>query len=57
MEEEMFLGLRMNQGVNRERFYQKFNKTVDDVYSEAIQDLLQRELILDNGGYISLTER
>ena len=47
----------MNQGVNRERFYQKFNKTVDDVYSEAIQDLLQRELILDNGGYISLTER
>ena len=57
MEEEMFLGLRMNQGVSRKRFNQKFNKTIDDVYDEAIKDLKQRELIYDTGDYISLTER
>lgn len=57
MEEEMFLGLRMNQGVSRKRFNQKFNKTIDDVYDEAIKDLKQRKLIYDTGDYISLTER
>ena len=57
MEEEMFLGLRMNQGVSRKRFEQKFNKTIDDVYNDTIKDLKQRELINDTGGYISLTER
>lgn len=57
MEEEMFLGLRMNQGVSRKRFEQKFNKTIDDVYNDTIKDLKQRELINDTGEYISLTER
>src|SRR5699024_6779226 len=57
MEEEMFLGLRMNQGVSRKQFNQKINITIDDVYDESIKDLKQIELIYDTGDYISLTER
>lgn len=57
MEEEMFLGLRMNQGVNKARFKEKFDLSIDEVYGTTIEDLLKRELIVDNQGFISMTER
>ncbi|WP_447407774.1 radical SAM family heme chaperone HemW, partial [Staphylococcus aureus] len=51
MEEEMFLGLRMNQGVNKARFKEKFDLSIDEVYGTTIEDLLKRELIVDNQGF------
>ncbi|MGO3049354.1 coproporphyrinogen III oxidase [Staphylococcus casei] len=57
MEEEMFLGLRMNQGVNKSRFQQKFNTSIDDIFGTVINDLIERELIIEQEGYISMTER
>ena len=45
MEEEMFLGLRMNQGVSKSRFKKKFNKLIDEVFGETIKDLRCRGLI------------
>ncbi|MDU1280613.1 MAG: coproporphyrinogen III oxidase, partial [Staphylococcus epidermidis] len=57
MEEEMFLGLRMNQGVSKSRFKKKFNKLIDEVFGETIKDLRCRGLIKEEGEFISLTER
>ncbi len=57
MEEEMFLGLRMNQGVNKSRFQQKFNTSIDNIFGTVINDLIERELIIEQEGYISMTER
>ncbi|SCS24804.1 radical SAM family heme chaperone HemW [Staphylococcus caeli] len=57
MEEEMFLGLRMNQGVSKKRFYEKFNQSIEEVYGQTILDLKQRELINDQQGYLMMTER
>ena len=57
MEEEMFLGLRMNQGVNRERFKLKFGQTLDDIFGETIYDLKSKQLLIETDGNISLTER
>ncbi|WP_436859873.1 radical SAM family heme chaperone HemW [Staphylococcus caeli] len=57
MEEEMFLGLRMNQGVNKQRFYEKFDQTIEDVYGQTIADLKQRDLIIEHQGFLTMTER
>lgn len=57
MEEEMFLGLRMNQGVNKKRFYEKFDQTIEDVYGQTIADLKQRDLINEHQGFLTMTER
>lgn len=53
----MFLGLRMNQGVNRERFKLKFGQTLDDIFGETIYDLKSKQLLIETDGNISLTER
>lgn len=57
MEEEMFLGLRMNKGVSREKFYLKFNVSIDKVFGYTIDSLKTKELLKEQDGYISLTER
>lgn len=57
MEEEMFLGLRMNQGVNRERFELKFGQSLDAIFGETVKDLKSRHLLIETNGNISLTPR
>ncbi|MBF7016981.1 radical SAM family heme chaperone HemW [Staphylococcus durrellii] len=57
MEEEMFLGLRMNEGVSISRFYQKFNISINEVFGQTLSDLMEKELIKKSEDYYSLTER
>lgn len=57
MEEEMFLGLRMNQGVNRERFELKFGQSLDAIFGETIKDLKSGHLLIETNGNISLSPR
>lgn len=55
-EEEMFLGLRLNQGVSKSRFNEKFNVPIETIYGEEIEHLVSRKLLKDDGEYITLTE-
>ncbi|MCU5746401.1 radical SAM family heme chaperone HemW [Staphylococcus sp. SQ8-PEA] len=57
IEEEMFLGLRMNEGVNIERFYHKFGIDIYHIYGHQIEELLKKGLIKTNANYMRLTER
>ena len=57
MEEFMFLGLRMIQGIERSRFYQLFGFTVDNIYSRVISQLEADELLLQNPERVWLTEK
>ena len=57
MEEEMFLGLRLSQGVSGERFREIFGVSMWDVYGEQIQESVEEGLLRDDGGRIALTER
>lgn len=57
MEEEMFLGLRMNEGVSISRFYQKFNISINEVFGQTLSDIMEKELIKKSEDYYSLTER
>lgn len=57
MEETMFLGLRMMEGIYRTEFEQNFGIPVEAVYGEALQRLQGEELLLKREGRIYLTER
>ncbi len=57
MEEFMFLGLRMKEGITRERFFREFGISIDGVYLDVLDKLKKEELIDTREGRIALTER
>lgn len=56
MEEFMFLGLRMMEGISIRRFAQRFGMTVESVYGNALRRLQQQGLLRREMGRIALTE-
>ncbi|MBO5524517.1 MAG: oxygen-independent coproporphyrinogen III oxidase [Roseburia sp.] len=57
MEETMFLGLRMTEGVYRTDFERDFGIPVEAVYGTVLQRLQEEQLLLKREGRIFLTER
>ncbi|MFT8320519.1 MAG: radical SAM family heme chaperone HemW [Bacillus sp. (in: firmicutes)] len=57
MEEEMFLGLRKNNGVNICLFAEKYNEDPLILFKNEIEVLVNRELITIENKFIKLTER
>ena len=56
MEEEMFLGLRMNRGVHTRRFEEKYDRNIKSVYGEVIDDEIEKGNLEEKEGSISLTK-
>lgn len=54
MEEFMFLGLRLTEGVSRQKFYLIFGKTMQEVYADVLERLEGQGLI-ESGERIRLT--
>lgn len=50
MEEFMFLGLRMTEGVSSRRFYREFNISLEEVYREALRKLTSEGLLICGSG-------
>lgn len=57
MEEFMFLGLRMINGIEKNSFYQAFGYTIDFVYKDVIQELKKNELIEETPTKLYLTDK
>lgn len=57
IEEFIFMGLRMNEGINLDIFKERFNRNFLDIYQEVINKLLKRDLIKLNGKNIYLTQK
>ena len=57
MEEFMFLGLRMTEGVSEEKFKMDFGRNIDAVYGEVIEKLEKQYLLERKEGRIKLTVR
>lgn len=57
MEEFMFLGLRMTEGVSRAEFEQYFGITIEAVYGDVLRQLQKEGLLMKQEGRICLTER
>ncbi|GIN85426.1 coproporphyrinogen III oxidase [Heyndrickxia sporothermodurans] len=55
MEEQMFLGLRKNEGIDIDGFKRKFSVNVLDFFYEPIHDMVQKGWLEVNNGYIRLT--
>ena len=57
MEEFMFLGLRMNEGVTRERFLREFGIPIDGIYRDVLERMKAEDLLYVENGQIRLTDR
>lgn len=55
MEEYMFLGLRLTDGIGIEGFEERFNRSIWDVYGEQISSHKKQDLLIQKGGRIFLT--
>lgn len=57
MEEFMFLGLRCTRGVQKDQFARLFGRTMESVYADAIQRHKADGLLIEQEGWLRLTER
>lgn len=57
MEEFMFLGLRMTEGISREEFQKKFQVEPEGIYGTALQKLSRENMLKQKEGRIYLTEQ
>lgn len=55
MEETMFLGLRLTEGVSKAEFQRQFGVSMDQIYGEVIQENIAQGLLADEAGYVCLT--
>lgn len=56
MEEFMFLGLRLTEGISRREFENYFHVRIDSVYGEILKKLGEQGLIEESGDRLWLTE-
>jgi len=56
MEEEMFLGLRKNEGVSLSLFKEKYDENVLNVFGDAISEMVERKLLEIEDNRIKLTK-
>ncbi|MDD4843970.1 MAG: radical SAM family heme chaperone HemW [Anaerotignum sp.] len=57
MEEFMFLGLRRTDGVSFEKFFERFEVEMTEVYGKAISGFLEQGLLVQTDQKIALTQR
>lgn len=55
MEETMFLGLRLTEGVSKAEFHRQFGVSMEQIYGEVIQENIAQGLLADEAGYVCLT--
>lgn len=57
IEEFIFMGLRMNEGINIDVFKERFDTDFYNIYQEVMDKLIKRELVRFDGKNISLTQK
>ncbi|MDD2981569.1 MAG: radical SAM family heme chaperone HemW [Hespellia sp.] len=57
MEEFMFLGLRMMQGVSKKNFFRCFGQSIHGIYGAVMKRLMESSLLREEGDAVMLTEK
>jgi len=57
MEEFMFMGLRMIEGININEFKKRFNKDINEVYGDIIEKNIKKELLIYKSEKLFLSEK
>ena len=55
MEETMFLGLRLTEGVSKAEFHRQFGVSMEQIYGKVIRKNTAKGLLIDEAGYVCLT--
>lgn len=55
MEETMFLGLRLTEGVSKAEFQRQFGVSMEQIYGEIVRENTAKGLLIDEAGYVRLT--
>ncbi len=55
MEETMFLGLRLTEGVSKAEFQRQFGVSMEQIYGEVMRENTAQGLLIDETGYVRLT--
>lgn len=55
MEETMFLGLRLTEGVSKAEFHRQFGVSMEQIYGEVIRENIAQGLLIDEAGYLCFT--
>ncbi|MEC0755125.1 radical SAM family heme chaperone HemW [Bacillus haynesii] len=55
IEEEMFLGLRKTAGIDKECFFEKYGRSVDDLFPKVLHSLEETGLIVNTNKNVFLT--
>jgi len=55
--ETIMLGLRLVRGIDKEGFVRRFGRDIYHYYGDAVEKLIGKELLVDDGRYIRLTNR
>lgn len=55
MEEFAFLGLRMKEGINCEKFYERYGKDIRDIYGRVIEKLVKKKLLINENTMVRMT--
>lgn len=57
MEEFMFLGLRMMEGIQKKKFFELFGRTVQEVYGEVLLKWEKQRMLYQDDNCVRLTEK
>ena len=57
MEEFMFMGLRLIEGVSVTEFESRFGKRLHEIYGSVIADLREKQLLEIEGDFVRLTNK
>ncbi|EMF0083181.1 oxygen-independent coproporphyrinogen III oxidase [Enterococcus hirae] len=57
IEEEMFLGLRKKIGISKRHFYERYQQTIESLYSKVLTDLEKEGLLVNESDRIYLTSK
>lgn len=55
--EFVFLGLRMTQGISKQKFKKEFGININNVYKNQLQKFIQEGLLIENGDFIYLSKK
>lgn len=57
MEEYIFMGMRMRQGIDKARFQERFHVSLDTLFEEPMERFTQLGLLEDTPAYLRFTEK
>ncbi|MFA9399129.1 MAG: radical SAM family heme chaperone HemW [Clostridiaceae bacterium] len=55
IEEFIFLGFRKNNGISKVDFYNKFNKSIEEIYGDVLSNYISKALIIEDSDRLYLS--